>query len=149
MKTLFILSLFFSPWAETPALPYLRSLYADATRDEVSARKLMEATENELGIAIIKGYYGAGKILMARYHFNPYTKYHSFKKGVGLLEEAIHADPTNTELRFLRLSIQKNAPSFLGYHKHMAQDEAFLYSNLTLLHDEELKLIISQYLKTI
>jgi len=135
--------------AETPALPYLRSLFADATLDEISARQLIEITEDEMDIAVIKGYCGAGKILMARYYFNPYTKYSSFKKGVGLLEEAIQADPTNAELRFLRLSIQNNAPSFLGYHKQAKQDKLFLYDNITALKDEELKAIISDYLNAL
>jgi hypothetical protein len=149
MKILFLISFLITHRAETPSLPYLRSLFADATQDEVSARQLIEITENEVDAPVIKGYYGAGKILMARFYFNPYTKYSSFKKGVALLEEAILADPTNVELRFLRLSIQHNAPSFLGYHKHTEQDKLFLYSSISTLKDEELKLIIDSYLTTL
>ncbi len=37
--------------------------------------------------------------------------------------------PDNIEIRFIRLSVQKNAPSFLGYNKNIKEDQLFIENN--------------------
>ena len=46
------------------------------------------------------------------------------------IEKAIEMDPQNAELRFIRLSIQKNIPSFLNYHSNLKEDEYWIRKNL-------------------
>ena len=34
--------------------------------------------------------------------------------------------PNNLEIRFIRLSVQRNAPRFLGYYDNLKTDEEFI-----------------------
>jgi hypothetical protein len=52
----------------------------------------------------------------------------------------------NAELRFLRLGIQNNAPSFLGYNDSIEPDKIFLINAEATLTDPELKKLILSYL---
>ncbi len=38
-------------------------------------------------------------------------------------------EPENIEIRFIRLSVQKYAPSFLGYNKNIKEDLSFIQKN--------------------
>jgi len=49
-----------------------------------------------------------------------------FKSGHKKLEAAIVQDSKNTELRFLRLMIQENAPKTLGYNKDLQADASWI-----------------------
>lgn len=77
--------------------------------------------------------------------FNPISKLKTFNEGKKNLESAIKKEPYNPEIRFIRLSIQKNIPSFLGYKENIENDTEFLKkekskleSNLLLRHIETL-----------
>ena len=65
------------------------------------------------------------------------------KKGKENIEEAIRKEPNNTELRFIRLSVQKNAPSFLGYKSNVQEDTDFIKKRLREFDSEILDLTLS------
>lgn len=69
-----------------------------------------------------------GTLLMKRAEFlgSPGKKLDSFKEGHALLEEAIAKEPDNAELRFLRLSIQENAPKILTYFGEIEEDKTMV-----------------------
>lgn len=69
-----------------------------------------------------------------------------FKEGRNMLENAIKNDVTNAEFRFLRLIIQENAPSFLGYKDNLNEDSNFINQNLASL-SAEIRAAISDYVK--
>jgi hypothetical protein len=75
------------------------------------------------------GYLGGLQTIWANHVFNPINKLKTFKEGKINIEKAIKLDPDNVELRFIRLSIQKNAPSFLGYNSNINSDKEFIKSN--------------------
>ena len=89
----------------------------------------------------------AATMIMAKHAFNPFSKLSHFNKGKNMLQQAIAADRQNVELRLLRYSIQKSAPSFLGYRDEMAADKNFLKTNLPALKDATLKQMIADALK--
>ena len=149
MKLLFIFIFCIIQSTENKNIALLRNLYFQAAKNEASAIQLIAVTKNEESNSVIKAYNGVGKILMAKYYANPYSKLKTFNEGKEILESAIKTDALNPELRFLRLSIQKNIPSFLGYHKNIAQDKSYLIQQLASIKDEQLKSIISNYLKSI
>ncbi len=136
-----------------PAVPadinYLRSLFVSAAGDESKAAQLISVTKNEKTNTVIMAYCGVGKIIMANYYFNPISKYSSFKEGKAILEAAIKADNVNPELRYLRLTIQVNAPAFLGYNKNIAMDRQYLENSLPGLEDKQLQAMIESFLKTL
>ena len=56
----------------------------------------------------------------------PIRKLDFFKRGRLLLETEIKNDPQNIEYRFLRLTIQENAPKFLKYDTKLISDKEII-----------------------
>lgn len=79
---------------------------------------------------LLKGYIGAVNIARAR-HAPLMDKRGYLKTGITLLEEAIKEKPNNTELLFLRLTIQSKLPSFLGYNDNIEADKKFVLANFS------------------
>lgn len=126
-------------------LSHIRYCYLRAADDEKITTELIAATQNN-NEPVIKGYNGAATIIMAKHYLNPISKLKTFNNGKKILESAIEKDKLNPELKFLRLSIQENSPSFLGYHNNIKEDKLFLIKCLPTITDDELKKIITSYL---
>ncbi|NQV51810.1 MAG: hypothetical protein HQ500_01430 [Flavobacteriales bacterium] len=102
----------------------VRSTFMLATQDLDLRAGLVE------GLRVNKGgdpsfrsaYLGASLTLLAECSLAPWTKYKQFVQGTELLEEAIAAEPNETEFRYLRFIIQINAPSFLNYDENLKED---------------------------
>jgi hypothetical protein len=133
--------------ANNMTLSAIRNSYIQALNEEGACNNLLNMLEsvNDKSPAV-KGYYGACMMVSAKYTLNPLKKFSLFNKGREILESAIENDNTNAELRFLRLGIQNNAPSFLGYNKSIEPDKLFLISAQATLSDPELKKLIISYL---
>lgn len=71
---------------------------------------------------IDKAYLGICQAVMAQYYFLPTSKLKSFYDGKDLLDSSIEENKYNGEIRYLRLLIQLNAPSFLFYNKNINED---------------------------
>jgi hypothetical protein len=74
----------------------------------------------------------------------PFKKIEMFKQGHKLLEAEIAGDLQNTEYRFLRLTIQENAPKILGYDQNIEEDILFISTHFSSLKSE-LKVNIQDY----
>jgi hypothetical protein len=83
---------------------------------------------------LLLGYRGVYQAIMAKYLWNPFSKWWYFRSGVEQLETAISKDNDNIELIFLRFSIQTNCPEFLGYNSKITSDKDFI---LTQMHDKK------------
>lgn len=125
----------------------IRDKYHLAIYDEKIANALdAELRTMEGGESIFQGYQGAVKMLLAKFAFMPSTKYSLFTNGKVLLEKAVLASPSDLELRYLRLSIQQNAPAFLGYKSDIETDKQLLLRGVSDLKDSDLKVLIKSYL---
>lgn len=80
----------------------------------------------------------AGTLLMKKAGIvaNPVDKLSLFKEGHKKLENAIQLDKSNGEYRFLRLVIQEQAPSFLGYDDEIDEDSKMVREQLRSLPKE-------------
>lgn len=84
-------------------------------------------------LAYKEGYEGAllmrkaGKVKGAK------KKLGFFKEGRIKLETAIVAGADNTELRFLRLAIEENAPKIVKYRKDIEKDKVFIQQHFKTL----------------
>lgn len=127
----------------------IRNLFYAASDNSTNAEAFISYMEklNEQNKPEIKAYYGMGYLLMAKHSFNPYSKLANFKKGKELLEAAIQADNKNTELRFLRLSVQTHAPFFLNYSNNIKEDEQLIRSHYPILTDQDLRGRIKNFFK--
>jgi len=128
-------------------LSSVRSLYQEASKDEAKANQLLAIADRNSPISsVFTGYKGAAKIVMAKHAFNPYTKWMLFSEGRNTLDSAIASDANNVELIYLRLTIQMNAPNFLGYKSDIESDRVFLKNNINQVNDEELQMLVKNYL---
>jgi hypothetical protein len=76
---------------------------------------------------IIEAYVGISETMLAEEAFWPIEKWNH---GQAKIEQAIDKDQANPELRYLRLLVQLNAPSFLSYDENIESDLDFYISNI-------------------
>jgi len=77
---------------------------------------------------VIRGYIGAVHLAKAK-HAIIFKKMGYFNKGTKILDAAVAEAPTEVELRFLRMTIQLNAPGFLNYSSEIEEDRAFVFTH--------------------
>ncbi len=122
-------------------LDHIRNQYQKANKEEATCKALIEMLrlkENEI-TSIELAYLGALQTIWANHVFNPISKLNTFKKGKKNIEQAIKQDSENTEIRFIRLSIQKNAPSLLGYNLNIKEDTEFIKNNRSQISSDVLQ----------
>jgi len=71
----------------------------------------------------------------------------TFNSGKQNIDAALGLDPENVEIRFIRLSVQKNAPSFLGYNSNIKEDSDFIKKHRHLVTSVVLQKHIASVLK--
>lgn len=112
----------------------VRSAYPIAVKDkelcstliqELSVQAPMEETEH----ALLLAYRGGFQTIWANHVFSPMAKLRTFNQGKENIERAVSIDPDSPEIRYIRLSVQKNAPGFLGYRGAIEKDTEFLRNN--------------------
>ena len=132
--------------AQVPSLTEVRALYQKAEAGEDAAETLLEQLE-EVGTEepVLLAYKAGVTMMMAKYVFLPF-KMKYFREGKKLLQQAIEASPQNTEIRFLRFSLQSETPGFLGYKDHMEADKQFLLQRIPVLKDPELEALMLPFL---
>jgi len=128
--TLLIPAVFFLTDLDGSILDEVRASYNKLASDKVLCEKLIFELTNTKNISATQlAYLGSLQIIWANHVFSPAGKLHTFKEGKKNIEQAIKREPHNAELRFVRLSVQKNAPSFLGYRPNIAEDTEFIRKN--------------------
>lgn len=113
-------------FANEPDLEYVRKQYAKAATDknvcETMIALLSKNTESNVYLAYLGGY----QTIWAKHTHGALSKLNTFNKGKRNIEQAVKDNPNNGEIRMIRLSVQKNCPSFLGYNDNILQDRHFL-----------------------
>lgn len=90
--------------------------------------------ESLTGIEI--GYYGVVESILATHTYDPVKKISYFNAGKNKLEKAIQHLPHNTELRYLRLMMQLNAPTILGYTSNIEMDRNYIIATIEVQKNE-------------
>lgn len=91
-------------------------------------------------------YLGALYMKQASFQWTPWSKWDYFSKGKNLLENEIQSNKTNVEMRFLRLMVQENAPSIVGYSDNVKADAKLIMEQFSK-QTAELQKIIKGYAK--
>ena len=120
----------------------IRAAYPRAAASAASAKELYQKLEDvkESGDKTMVAYKGAALTLLAKYEKKPADKISKMKAGAKLVEMAVAAEPTNTEIRLVRLSIQENVPKIVKYKANMQEDKAYL-----LAHYKEQQRALREY----
>lgn len=147
MKYLFIIALFITTVGSAQDLKEIRSQYPNAVESREVASKLDAALSAVTAKSnpVLLAYKGAVSTLKAKFAKVRSEKKEFFKEGVSLLEIAITADPSNIEIRYIRLSVQENSPKFLGYHKNIDEDKQFLLNNYEAISSSESKKMVKEF----
>ncbi len=127
----------------------IRDLYYQAAASKADSDKFkaaLNAIPNPN--TSIKGYIAVSHMIEAKHLFNPTSKLSAFNNGKTLLENTIKNDPENLELRFLRIGVQTNTPSFLGYSSQIEGDKKMILSKYALLTDADLKRRVRDFMLT-
>lgn len=126
----------------------VRASYSKAVLDKKLCKKMIEELELSKEKSVIAlAYLGAYQTIWANHVFNPLSKLATFKKGKNNIESAISKEPENVEIRYIRFSVQKNAPSFLRYNSHLKEDRDFLVKNKKNINSDLLQKNIETLLK--
>ncbi len=124
-------------------LDSFRIQYEKAVEDKAICKTLIQKLRLKQERKEIKSvelaYLGALETIWAKHVFNPFSKLKTFKKGKEKIEAAIKQAPNDIEIYYLRLSVQKNAPSFLGYNDNINEDTEFLKE-----HRHQIKSVVLQ-----
>ena len=107
-------------------------------REEFHSQKITQAYLDETQSdaqwdlnPLVMAYVGVSETMMAENAFWPGEKWNYFNSGKEKIEKAIDQSKDNPELRYLRLLVQLNAPSFLSYDESIEKDLEFYINRLT------------------
>ncbi|RFP65843.1 hypothetical protein D0N36_06445 [Hymenobacter lapidiphilus] len=112
------------------ALPKLRQQYQQAAASKEAGEKfhkLMSAYTRQ--DAVVLAYKAAAEAIRAR-DASMLSKLTYVQQASKQFEQAVQLDSANPEVRFLRLSVESNLPSFLGLSQHVDEDRQFLLKTL-------------------
>jgi hypothetical protein len=79
--------------------------------------------------AVVLAYKAAAEAIRAR-DASMFNKLTYVQNAAKQFDEAVRLDSDNPEIRFLRLSVESNLPSFLGLSQHVEEDRQFLLTTL-------------------
>lgn len=126
-------------------LDWLRSHFQEAHKNKGNATNFYKKAESIMSNQVaVLGYKAASKMLESKYDKNKELKRELFKQGATDLNELIIANPKNVEIRFIRLAIQQNTPSFLKYNSDITSDKTFIFTNYKS-QDVQLQNLIKDY----
>ncbi len=130
-----------------PDISQVRQNYREASRSGDRAKQLYDhlASVTKDDDRILVAYKGAVTTLMAKYTRGIKQKKTYFKEGMQLLELAVAADPKNTEIRYIRLSVQENSPKIVGYKQNIEEDKQFILDHYQSMTDNGAKKFIKGY----
>lgn len=130
------------------SLDEIRANYTKVVSDKELCHKMISDLQKTRGKSgVHQAYLGGLQTIWASHVFSPISKLNTFKEGKKNIEQAIENEPKNVELRFIRLSVQKNAPSFLGYKSNIKEDTTFIKENDHQIESDILQKNIEKLLK--
>ena len=129
------------------SLEVLRTNYQLAVKDKNICSAMIQQLENNPESDVHLAYLGAFQTIWANHTFNPINKLSTFNKGKKNIDKAAKLSPNDIEIIFIRHSVQKNCPGFLGYNDNRKEDEVFLSKNRNSITSATLKNMVEKLLK--
>lgn len=126
---LLIFNMLFSFHISKVDLQFIENNYDKAVDDKKLCAQMIEDLKSSTDDPVHLAYLGGLQTIWANHVINPLAKLRTFKEGRIKIEKAVVKDPLSVDVRYIRLSVQKNAPSFLGYNKNIKEDVQFLKKN--------------------
>ena len=130
MKTI-LLTLLFCVSIPSSELNEIRRSFKDASDDKSNAETFYELVQSKeySDEVVYIAYDGASEIILSKYLGSNMEKLKYFNRGSEKIDKAVDNDASNIEIRFVRLVIQMNTPSFLNYNENIEEDKKFILDN--------------------
>lgn len=147
-KTFLALLILVSFVSHSQDLETIRSKYPKAKDSSEITDQMYEELSGVSGENhVLSAYKGAISALKADFAKGIRNKTDFFKEGSELLDQAVAAEPQNVEIRYLRLTVQENAPRIVGYHGNIDEDKEVIKSNFHSLKSDSLKSVIRGFIE--
>jgi hypothetical protein len=130
------------------SLEVVRTNYQLAVKDKNICSSMIQQLENNPESNVHLAYLGAFQTIWANHTSNPISKLSTFNKGKKNIDKAVNLSPNDVEIIFIRHSVQKNCPRFLGYNDNWEEDEKFLSKNRNSITSVALKNMVEKLLKS-
>jgi hypothetical protein len=117
-------------------LTYVRDAFHRSLNDEAECKKLHAFfATNPPNDATGLAYKAANHAMFAQYVDGPIDKWNTLKEANAMFEKAVAQQPNDPEIRYLRVLIEENLPSFLPIDKHTEPDLNIIFADLKGLND--------------
>lgn len=146
MKMILIFIVYVAALPLCQNLENIRINYQKAVNNKQLCKEMMHELDRDGLTEIEMAYLGAFKAIWAKHAVNPFSKLSHFNDGKANIEKAVALSPQNTEIRLIRLSIQKNAPSLLGYNGNIAEDTEYIMANSKTIQSPTLRQMMEKLL---
>lgn len=113
-----------------PDISDLRVMYEQANESEAVAVKMLSYEDDYQNNYLALAYLAGTEMMMAKHSWNPVSKYQYFVSGRDKLEQLLNQHSDDFELRYLRLVLQSNIPSFLGYDSNLTEDKLYMVNHI-------------------
>lgn len=143
----FVTALGIAGATDVSGLEDIRRNYQQAVTDKQLCAQMIQHLDDRTDSDVHLAYLGGFQALWAKHTINPVAKLRTFNKGRGNIDRAARKAPGHPEIIFVRHSVQKNSPAFLGYKDRLEEDRAFLSGNLDRIASPVLKKMVESVLK--
>ena len=146
MKYILVLLFFVNLTNAQSDVKEVRKIFLLSSDSQLKCSQLNKMTSEKVNESpIYHSYNIVSKIIESKYLINPLKKVKVFKENTKRLDSLLVIYPKILEIRFLRYSIQSNAPKILGYTNFVSEDYEFIMNNISYA-DEDLKKIIMSFM---
>jgi len=127
-----------------PDVAEIRKVYPEAAKTESAAKDFAAkmATVSNDNNKTLWAYKGAALTLLAKFANKISDKISNLKEGSKYIDDAAAAEPTNIEIRLIRLSVQESVPLIVNYRKNKDEDKAFI-----MAHYKEQNSALKEYVR--
>jgi len=130
LLTLFGISLFGQIESSYKRPDLRRNFYLAAENKETCAALVAHLNKYQGPDPVVYGYKAATQGIMADQAWNPYLKIKYVRTAAKLFEEIIRKNSQQTEVRFLRYSLEYYIPRYLNMSGHLQEDQAIILRSL-------------------
>ncbi|MEM6643498.1 MAG: hypothetical protein AAF616_11010 [Bacteroidota bacterium] len=122
---------------------YFHKAVLDPEQSSAFRAQMLGHGNNE---AVFLAYRAVSEAMLARVMWNPFTQFNQLKKYQKGMDAAVAQSPNNVEIRFLRLAIEVNLPTFLGMSGNIDQDQETILKNIAAISSLDIDLEYGRYI---
>lgn len=136
----FSFQLFFNDGSSVNSYEDVRGKYFEALRNTDIALSLYEEDYENMQEkdALLLAYKGALEAILTKTTWNVFKKMSYLRQSNSTLNKATRLDPKNVEVRFLRIAVQCQIPSYLGYNENIEEDRRYILHHIEDFNFQEL-----------